>query len=156
MGRQTTAGKGASGASAAYIPNVAGHGDMRLQTGIGTAVKSSQGSNRVNYDRTYYVSKMREKLTALIKENEAIKKRAEQVERDRQLFAKQETRHEELLREVRNLEGDLADLNLALDKLRLNTRPEEVNFAYQHVRSQNEKRRSELDSIYMERKKLED
>jgi hypothetical protein len=38
---------------------------------------------------------------------------------------------------VRNLEGTLADYNITLDKLRINTRPEDVKYAYGHVKNQN-------------------
>lgn len=56
---------------------------------------------------------------------------------------------------MRNLEGTLADWNITLDKLRINTRPEDVKYAYSHVKSQNEKLKSELDDIFIERKKIE-
>jgi intraflagellar transport protein 74 len=52
---------------------------------------------------------------------------------------------EELNNEVRQLEGQLADYNLALDKLRTNTRPEDVKNTYQHVKNNNEKLKLELD-----------
>ena len=54
------------------------------------------------------------------------------------------------------LEGQLADFNLALDKLRANTRPEDVKNTYQHVRNNNEKLKQELDEIFLERKKIEE
>ena len=57
---------------------------------------------------------------------------------------------------MRGLEGQLADYNLALDKLRVNTRPEDVKVAYQHVKNQNDKLKSELDDVFLERKKMEE
>lgn len=54
------------------------------------------------------------------------------------------------------MEGTLADYNITLDKLRINTRPEDVKYAYGHVKNQNDKLKSELDEIFMERKKLEE
>jgi intraflagellar transport protein 74 len=59
-----------------------------------------------------------------------------------------------LTTEVRSLEGQLADYNLALDKLRVNTRPEDVKVAYQHVKNQNDKLKSELDEVFLQRKKI--
>ena len=44
-----------------------------------------------------------------------------------------------MVEEVRNLEGTLADYNITLDKIRINTRPEDVKYAYSHVKAQNEK-----------------
>ena len=57
---------------------------------------------------------------------------------------------------MRNLEGQLADYNLALDKLRTNTRPEDVKNTYYHVKNNNEKLKSELDDIFIQRKKYEE
>ena len=43
-------------------------------------------------------------------------------------------RYEELDKEVRNLEGRLADYNLALDKIRTKTRPEDIVSIYEHIK----------------------
>ena len=63
---------------------------------------------------------------------------------------------EDLNNEVRQLEGQLADYNLALDKLRTNTRPEDVQNTFQHVKNNNEKLKNELDEIFMQRKRVEE
>jgi len=74
-----------------------------------------------------------------------LKAKSEQINKDQQLYNKLEARLEELNNEVRQLEGQLADYNLALDKLRTNTRPEDVKNTYQHVKNNNEKLKLELD-----------
>ncbi len=74
-----------------------------------------------------------------------MKAKSEQINKDQQLYNKLEARLEELNNEVRQLEGQLADYNLALDKLRTNTRPEDVKNTYQHVKNNNEKLKLELD-----------
>jgi hypothetical protein len=43
-------------------------------------------------------------------------------------------RYEELSKEVRNLEGTLADYNLAFDKQRTNTRPEDIRNMYEYIK----------------------
>lgn len=68
-----------------------------------------------------------------------MKNKSEQIAKEQQVYNKLESRLEELNNEVRNLEGQLADYNLALDKLRTNTRPEDVKNTYQHVKNNNEK-----------------
>ena len=82
--------------------------------------------------------------------------KTEHIQKEQQLYNKLETRVEELSTEVRNLEGQLADYNLALDKLRISTRPEDVKNAFFHVRNQNEKLKAELDQIFLEKKKVEE
>jgi intraflagellar transport protein 74 len=78
-------------------------------------------------------------------ETNKLKAKSEQINKDQQLYNKLEARLEELNNEVRQLEGQLADYNLALDKLRTNTRPEDVKNTYQHVKNNNEKLKLELD-----------
>ena len=67
------------------------------------------------------------------------------MNKEQNLYNKLEARRDELSEEVRNLEGTLADYNITLDKLRINTRPEDIKYAYTHVKTQNEKLKSELD-----------
>lgn len=43
-------------------------------------------------------------------------------------------RYETLTKEVRKLEGELADYNLTFDKLRAGARPEDILNMYEHVR----------------------
>ena len=85
-----------------------------------------------------------------------MKAKSEQINKDQQLYNKLEARLEELNNEVRQLEGQLADYNLALDKLRTNTRPEDVKNTYKHVKNNNEKLKVELDEIFIQRKKMEE
>lgn len=70
-------------------------------------------------------------------ETNKLKAKSEQINKDQQLYNKLEARLEETNNEVRQLEGQLADYNLALDKLRTNTRPEDVKNTYQHVKNNN-------------------
>lgn len=93
-------------------------------------------------------------MKSVQEETTRLKARSEQIGKEQQLYNKLETRLEELNNEVRTLEGQLADFNLALDKLRANTRPEDVKNTYQHVRNNNEKLKQELDEIFLERKKI--
>ena len=55
-----------------------------------------------------------------------------------------EKRHSELVLENRALEGELADFNLALDKLRNQQRPEDVLVQFQQSKSHNEELRREV------------
>ena len=57
---------------------------------------------------------------------------------------------------MRNLEGQLADYNLALDKQRTETRPEDVIAMFEHVKFQNDRQKAVLDELFLERKGMED
>lgn len=64
-------------------------------------------------------------------------------------------RYDSLIKEVRKYEGELADYNLALDKHRTDTKTEDILALYQHIRMQNEKQKSQLDDLFIERKEFE-
>lgn len=50
-----------------------------------------------------------------------------------------ERKYETLIKDVRKYEGDLADYNLALDKHRSDTKPEDIEALYMHIKNQNDK-----------------
>ncbi len=56
---------------------------------------------------------------------------------------------------MRQSEGELADYNLALDKHRSDTKPDDIMAILMHIQNQNEKLRMQLDDIFVERKELE-
>ena len=88
----------------------------------------------------------------MAREIEKFKKQTEEINKDNQTFLTLEKkqkykryqriikftinqiRYETLTKEVRKLEGELADYNLAFDKLRAGARPEDINSMYEHVR----------------------
>jgi intraflagellar transport protein 74 len=57
--------------------------------------------------------------------------------------------------EVRNLEGQLADYNLARDKARTSTDPEEVRHAVFAVREKNLVDEQELDRVFLAKQQRE-
>lgn len=119
---------------------------------------NNMGSNpgRQVYDRNYYLNKLKERLQLIYGEIENFKKKGDEITKEQHIYNKLENRFEELRKEVRNLEGQLADYNLTIDKIRVNTRPEDVHNAYVHVRAQNEKFKTELDQVFLERKQYEE
>jgi len=67
-----------------------------------------------------------------------------------------ERKYESVLKQVRTLEGELADYNLSMDKYRTDCRVEDVLMMLDHVKYQNNKQRQSLDSLFLERKSNED
>lgn len=56
---------------------------------------------------------------------------------------------------MRKFEGDLADYNLALDKHRSDTKPEDIEALYMHIKNQNDKQRTHLDTLFAEKRDME-
>jgi len=125
------------------------HGLTGMKTG-------SMGPKRQVYDKSYYVVELRKRCSDLQEEVEGLNKECEEVRRDNEVYQTLEKRYEVLVKTVRSLEGDLADYNLATDKQRTDTRPEEVHHMYMMMKQQNDQQRSAVDQIFMEKRSHEE
>lgn len=121
--------------------------------GMHTAIA---GPGRQVYDKTYYMTQLRQKIQELNQALQSFNKEITEIANDSQLYTSYEKRYDQLIRTVRTYEGDLADYNLALDKQRTDTRPEEVNYMYALLKNQNDTQRQEMDSIFLEKKSHEE
>eukprot|EP00919_Chromeraceae_sp_WS-2016_P037110 GHVR01088302.1.p1 GENE.GHVR01088302.1~~GHVR01088302.1.p1 ORF type:complete len:582 (-),score=143.52 GHVR01088302.1:57-1637(-) len=99
---------------------------------------------------------LRNKSNELTAEIAKFKKQIDDIHQDNTIYTNYERRFEALVKQLRSLEGDLADYNLALDKRRCDTRPEEVVQLYRILKAQNEHQRTQLDGIFLERKQQEE
>jgi intraflagellar transport protein 74 len=124
-------------------------GMMGMKTG-------SVGPKRQIYDRSYYMGELRKRCTQLQDELTKINNELNQVSQDNQLYANLDKRYESLVKTVRALEGDLADHNLATDKLRTDTQPEEVHHMFMIMKQQNEQQRNDVDQIFLEKRSHEE
>ncbi|CAD8054404.1 unnamed protein product [Paramecium sonneborni] len=126
------------------------------QHGIIGVKPTTAGPGRQIQDKSYYLNQLREKQKEIFNEIERFKKQQEEIQKANTLYVQFERRHEELTKEVRDLEGQLADYNLAFDKWRANTRPEDIKNIFERIKIQNERQRSQLDDIFIERRGQED
>jgi hypothetical protein len=151
----------------------------RPVTGQGVKGMKAQGGagGRLVYDSAFYVGLLRKKINDV--NNETIKLRGEmdQSSRDNSQYVQLEKRYEALLKNKENLEGQLADYNLALDKVttevepqlpqlkryisgicwqtRTSTDPEDVQQMALHMAEKNRQAGQDLDRIFMQRKQRE-
>ena len=121
-------------------------------TGMRTANK---GPQRSIYDRTYFLNRLKAKNKELSNEIERFKTETDKIQKDHELYSKLEQKYEDLSKEVRELEGSLADYNLAFDKERAGTKPEEISSIIVHLKNQTSRFRGQLDEIFIERKDQE-
>lgn len=80
--------------------------------GVNAKIKT----NRTIQDKSYYLDLLRKKGKDITNEITKFKKNFETIQQNNNLFVTYEKRYEELTKEVRELEGQLADYNLAFDK----------------------------------------
>jgi len=120
------------------------HGLSGMKTG-------SMGPGRQVYDKTYYTVELRKRTAELSAELETMNNEISEIAEDNKNYLKYEKRYSELVAKVRALEGDLADHNLATDKQRTDTPPEEVHIMYLSMKQSNDTLRAEVDAIFFEK-----
>eukprot|EP01006_Ploeotia_vitrea_P057630 TRINITY_DN68195_c1_g1_i4.p1 TRINITY_DN68195_c1_g1~~TRINITY_DN68195_c1_g1_i4.p1 ORF type:complete len:610 (-),score=369.53 TRINITY_DN68195_c1_g1_i4:47-1876(-) len=114
------------------------------------------GPGRQLADKSYYLLELRKKKDEITKEIESMKKEGSKLQRDTAKYARLERQYETSASQVRELEGQLADINLALDKLRTNTDVGEIIDMYEHLKERNDEERQRIDQIFLKRQQGEE
>lgn len=84
-----------------------------------------------------------------------MKTEVDDINKDNSTYLTLEKKYETLIKDVRKYEGELADYNLALDKYRSDTKPEDIEALYMHIKNQNDKQRAHLDLLFGEKRDYE-
>jgi intraflagellar transport protein 74 len=121
---------------------------------MGMNVKTA-GPGRQIYDRNYYANQMKQKNIEIANEIQKMKQEVEDINKDNSTYITLERKYESLIKDVRKYEGELADYNLALDKHRSDTKPEDIEALYMHIKNQNDKQRTHLDGLFSEKRDME-
>jgi intraflagellar transport protein 74 len=116
---------------------------------------SNQGPGRQIYDRSYYLNLLKTKNSDIVGEITKMKSEVEEINKDNNSYLTLERKYEALIKDVRKFEGELADYNLALDKFRSDTKPEDIEALYMHIKNQNDKQRAHLDNLFGEKRDME-
>ena len=123
--------------------------------GLSGIIGSSVGPGRQIYDRNYYNNLLRNKNNDIATEINKMKQEVEDINKDNATYLTLERKYETLIKDVRKFEGELADYNLALDKHRSDTKPEDIEALYLHIKNQNDKQRTHLDNLFAEKRDME-
>ncbi|GMH77967.1 hypothetical protein TL16_g10678 [Triparma laevis f. inornata] len=139
-----------AGTQAAFLPQHNISVSDRPVTGQGIAgMKASVGPGRQVQDSSFYIGLLNGKITDITKEIRKIKADMDTMQRDAGQYNQLERKYESLLKEVRNLEGTLADYNLAMDKLRTSTDPQEVTAYQANLEARNRNEAAEIDKVFL-------
>lgn len=106
--------------------------------------------------RAYFQVLLRQKVNELTTEIANFRTESENLGRERSSHAQISQKQADLLARVKELEGRLADNNLALDKFRSGSKQEDLMPVINHLGFQNARLKHQLDEIFLERKALED
>jgi intraflagellar transport protein 74 len=140
----------------AFLPTHEINVSDRPVTGQGIAgMKQSNGPGRSVQDTSFYIGLLRTKITEVTKEIRKIKGDMDAMTKDAGQYSQLERKYESLLKEVRNLEGSLADYNLAMDKLRTSTDPQEVTAYQKQLADRNRDEAGEIDKVFLMKQQRE-
>jgi intraflagellar transport protein 74 len=95
------------------------------------------------------------KNAEIMNEINKMKSEVEEINKDNSTYMTLERKYETLIKDVRKYEGELADYNLALDKYRSDTKPEDIEALFMHIKNQNDKQRQHLDKVFAEKRDME-
>jgi intraflagellar transport protein 74 len=91
---------------------------MQGMSGAGPARIGTAGSGRQVQDASYFAGALRSRINEVSAEVARLRAETDKAAKDAVLSAQLDRRYEAAIKEVRALEGDLADYNLAMDKSR--------------------------------------
>ena len=143
-----------AGQQAAFIPNHEITVTDRPVTGAGGLARMGRTptagvSGRQVQDAAYYMGLVQNKQEKIAEEIGRLKSETERMGHESDNIGGLEETYENLLREVRELEGTLADYNLAKDKARSGADPDEI-IRYQKVlATKNNDLAGEIDQIFV-------
>lgn len=125
------------------------------QQGIMGMRTGTAGPGRQVQDRSYFTGLIRQKVGDITDEIAKLKKQCDDSERDTATYAQLERKYEQLIKQVRQAEGQLADYNLAMDKARSSQDPMEIQHYCNQLKEKNSQDMQQVDRIFEQRQQCE-
>ena len=124
--------------------------------GLSGVVQGSGGQKieRKIQDKTYYITLLKTKINDISKEILNMNNEIGSINSDMTTYANLNKQYEVLSKDVQNLEGELADYNLAGDKYRSMMKAEDIEDVYNRMKLYNKKKMDESDNLYIEKSKI--
>ncbi|TKS88057.1 Intraflagellar transport protein 74 -like protein [Collichthys lucidus] len=126
------------------------------QQGLSGMKTGMKGPQRQILDKSYYLGLLRSKINELTTESSKLHKEIENYNQENSVYLSYEKRAKSLAAEIKDLQGQLADYNMLVDKLNTNTEMEEMINNYNIVKAQNNSEAESIDSIFTERREREE
>ncbi|XP_070709026.1 intraflagellar transport protein 74 homolog [Pempheris klunzingeri] len=126
------------------------------QQGLSGMKTGMKGPQRQILDKSYYLGLLRSKINELTTETSKLHKEIDNYNQENSVYLSYEKRAEGLAIEIKDLQGQLADYNMLVDKLNTNTEMEEMIKDYNTLKAQNDNEAEGIDSIFSERREREE
>ncbi|KAJ7335421.1 hypothetical protein JRQ81_013362 [Phrynocephalus forsythii] len=121
------------------------------QQGLSGMKTGMKGPQRQIMDKSYYLGVLRSKINELTTEISKLQKEIDMYNQENSVYLSYEKRAESLAGEIKEFQGQLADYNMLVDKLNMNTDMEEVMSDYNLLKAQNDREAQGIDMVFTER-----
>ncbi|KAJ3090365.1 Intraflagellar transport protein 74 [Quaeritorhiza haematococci] len=118
------------------------------QQGLGGVKMTSQGPGRVVQDKTYFQAELRQKINLLWGEIAKLNNEAEQIQKENSNYSTFERRADALAEELKDLQGQLGDLNTLVDKLHTDADLEDLERACEQSKAKKQRQSQVLDEVF--------
>ncbi|KAM4533943.1 intraflagellar transport protein 74 homolog isoform 2-T2 [Odontesthes bonariensis] len=126
------------------------------QQGLSGMKTGMKGPQRQILDKSYYLGLLRSKINELTTETSKLHNEIDSFNQENSVYLSYEKRAEGLAAVIKDMQGELADYNMLVDKLNTNTEMEEMINDYNVLKSQNNREAQSIDSIFTERRQREE
>uniref|UniRef100_A0A8C9SVG8 Intraflagellar transport 74 n=1 Tax=Scleropages formosus TaxID=113540 RepID=A0A8C9SVG8_SCLFO len=126
------------------------------QQGLSGMKTGMRGPQRQILDKSYYLGLLRSKINELTTESSKLQKEIDTFNQENSVYLSYEKRAEGLAGEIKDLQGELADYNMLVDKLNTNTEMDEVMHDFSMLKAQNDREAQNMDIIFTERREKEE
>ncbi|XP_062340812.1 intraflagellar transport protein 74 homolog [Osmerus eperlanus] len=126
------------------------------QQGLSGMKTGMKGPQRQILDKSYYLGLLRSKINELTTETSKLQKDIDTYSQENSVYLSYEKRAEGLAGEIKDMQGQLADYNMLVDKLNTNTEMEEVMNDFNMLKAQNDREAQSMDVIFTERREKEE
>ncbi|KAI8895418.1 hypothetical protein BC833DRAFT_601295 [Globomyces pollinis-pini] len=125
------------------------------QQGLGGIRLKTQGPGRQVQDSTFFQTELRQKLNMITEEIYRLNTELENTNKENSNYMIFEKKADGLAVELRDLQGQLGDLNTLVDKLHTDTDLEEFEREYHQLLAKNQRTTQALDDIFLQRQQRE-
>ena len=124
--------------------------------GLTGAISGSGGQKieRKIQDKSYFMTLLKTRISEISNELVKMNDKIGEINTNMTKYGALNKEYEIISKEVQELEGELADYNLAGDKYRSNMRAEDIEEVYNRIKLYNKKKMDESDNLFLDRTKI--
>ena len=122
-----------------------------------TGAISGAGGQKIErkiQDKSYFMTLLKTRISEISNELVKMNDQIGEINTNMTKYGALNKEYEVLSKEVQELEGELADYNLAGDKYRSNMRAEDIEEVYNRIKLYNKKKMDESDNLFLDKAKI--